>query len=94
METIRAILVIALDLNLQIQQMDVKDAYLNSVLKEDIYMHQPKGYSDGTNKVYKLTKTLYSLKQSRHKWNIQFDQGIQNMGFTCLHSDPYMYVQC
>jgi hypothetical protein len=76
METIKAILVMVPDLNLYTQQMDVKGAYLNGILKEDIYMHQLEGYSNGTNKACKLTKMLYSLKQSRHKWNIQFNQGV------------------
>jgi hypothetical protein len=62
-------------------------------IKEDVYMKQPEGYSDGTDKVCHLIKTLYGLKQSRRKWNLQFDQGVQAMGFTCLVSDPCTYVR-
>jgi hypothetical protein len=93
METIRAILTMVSNLNLHIQQMDVKGVYLNRILKEDIYMRQPEGYTDGSNNVCKLVKTLYGLKQFRCKWNIQFDQGLQDMGFTRLHSNPCAYVQ-
>jgi hypothetical protein len=64
METIRSILAMVPDMNLKIQQMDIKGAYLNGILKEDVYMCQPKGYTDGTDKVCKLVKTLYGLKQS------------------------------
>ena len=53
-------------------------AILAMVPKETIYMHQPEGYTDGTNRVGKLNKTLYGLKQSRHEWNNQLDLGLQD----------------
>ena len=73
MESIRAILAIAVTKGLIIQQMDVKGAYLNGILKETIYMRQPKGFEDGTRWVCHLIKTLYSLKQAGHEWNTEFD---------------------
>jgi len=48
LETIRAILVLAPTRKLHIQQMDIKGAYLNGMLKEHVYMHQPEGFTDGT----------------------------------------------
>jgi len=72
--------------------MDIKGAYLNGILKEDVYMKQPEGYSDDTARICKLLRTLYGLKQSGRKWNIQLDQGLQDMGFMRLHSDPCAYV--
>jgi hypothetical protein len=81
------------DKNLCIQQMDIKGAYLNGILKEDVYMRQPEGYRDGSDKVCRLIKTLYRLKQSGHEWNIQFDKEIQCLGFTQLLSDPCTYIQ-
>ena len=80
-------------MNLKIQQLNIKGAYLNSILKENIYMKQPKGYTDGTDKVCHLIKTLYGLKQSEHEWNTQFDEGVQEMGFTHLLSDPSAYIR-
>jgi hypothetical protein len=56
-------------------------------------MHQPDGYNDGTDRVCKLVKTLYGLKQSRREWNIQFNDGLQDLGFTRLYSDPCAYVR-
>ena len=47
METIRAILSLVPIKNLKIQQMDVKGAYLNGILKEKVYMKQSEGYDDG-----------------------------------------------
>jgi hypothetical protein len=93
MKTIRSILAMVLDKDLRIQQMDIKGACLNGILKEDVYMRQPEGYSDGSDKICKLVKTLYGLKQSECEWNIQFDQGIQNVGFTRLYSDPCTYIR-
>ena len=48
-ETVRLLLVMVLRLDLRVQQMDIKGAYLNGILKETIYMQQPEGYSDGTD---------------------------------------------
>jgi len=45
--------------------MDVKGAYLNGTLKEHVYMHQPKGYQDGTNRICLLIKTLYGVRIAR-----------------------------
>jgi len=73
LETIQAILVIAPMQKLHMQQMDIKGAYLNGMLKECIYMQQPEGFTDGTGRVCLLIKTLYGLKQARCKWNIELD---------------------
>ena len=51
LETIRAILALAVKEDWEIQQMDVKGAYLNGNLKEEIYMKQPEGFSDGTSQL-------------------------------------------
>src|SRR5258708_5260212 len=93
LETIQAIIAIATQEKLMIQQMDVKGAYLNGYLKETIYMRQPEGFDDGTNCVCLLVKTLYRLKQSSHKWNIEFDKKIHQKGFICLQVDPCMYIK-
>jgi Reverse transcriptase (RNA-dependent DNA polymerase) len=93
LETVRTILSMVPDKNIRIQQMDVKGAYLNGILKEDIYMRQPEGYGDGSDNVCRLIKTLYRLKQSGREWNIQFDKEIQSLGFTQLLSDPCTYIR-
>jgi Reverse transcriptase (RNA-dependent DNA polymerase) len=78
---------------LKIQQMDVKGAYLNRILKECIYMRQPEGYEDQTGRVCELMKTLYSLKQSGRDWNNQFNEKLTNFGFQHLRSDPCVYIK-
>jgi len=82
LESIRALLAIAITKHFSIQQMDVKGAYLNGILKETMYMRQPKGFTDGSNQVCKLIKTLYGLKQSRREWNAEFNRGIKVKNFT------------
>lgn len=64
--------------------MDIKGVYLNGILKEKVYMQQPKGYEDGTDRVCKLVKTLYGLKQSGHKWNKELDAKLKSFSYQCL----------
>jgi hypothetical protein len=73
--------------------MDVKGAYLNGDLKETVYMRQPDGYGDGSNKICQLQKTLYGLKQSGREWNNTLDNGLQSLGFARLLSDPCAYIR-
>ena len=51
LETIRVILALVVSQDWEIQQMDVKGAYLNGTLKEEVYMRQPEGFEDGTQRV-------------------------------------------
>jgi len=92
LETIRAILAIALTRKLHIQQMDVKGAYLNGTLKERVYMQQPEGFADGTGQVCLLVKTLYGLKQAGREWNIELDTKLRKRGYACLRSDLCTYI--
>ena len=64
--------------------MDVKRTYLNGILKEKVYMKQPKGYDDGTGRVCLLIKTIYGLKQSRREWNIELNEKLKQFGFEPL----------
>jgi hypothetical protein len=93
LETLHTILAMVPDYNLTIQQMDIKGVYLNGILKEDVYMKQLEGYRDRKDHICKLIKMLYRLKQAEHKWNMQFDEGIQLMGFLWLISDPCAYIR-
>src|SRR5271169_4463295 len=73
--------------------MDVKGAYLNGTLRENVYMRQPEGFEDGTKKVCKLLKTLYSLKQSGREWNKELNEKLQKFNYKRLCSDPCAYVR-
>jgi hypothetical protein len=93
MESIRAILALIPIKNLKIQQMDIKGAYLNGILQEKVYMRQPEGFEDGTDRVCLLVKTIYGLKQSGREWNKEFDNKIKTFGFQQLKSDPCVYIR-
>ena len=92
-ETIQILLVMVPSLNLRLQQMDIKGAYLNGILKKTIYLKQLEGFFDRTDQVCRLNKTLYRLKQSGHEWNNQLDHGLQSIGFQHLLTDPCAYLQ-
>ena len=64
--------------------MDIKGVYLNGVLKEKVYMHQPEGYDNESGRVCLLIKALYSLKQSGQEWNKELDIKLQSFGFQLL----------
>jgi hypothetical protein len=93
METIRLMLSLALNFDWEVTQMDVKGAYLNGHLEEEVYMRQPDGYQDGTKKVCRLIKTLYGLKQAGREWNKEFDARLKGQGFQRLHADPCAYIR-
>ena len=66
LESIRILLAIASHLNFKLFQMDVKNAFLNGMLQEEVYVEQPKGFIDPhrSDDVYKLERALYGLKQA------------------------------
>jgi len=91
-DTLRAILALVPIKRLKVQQMDIKGAYLNGILKENIYMEQPEGFDDGTGRICRLIKTLYGLKQSGHEWNKALDSKLIKFGFSRLISDQCVYI--
>jgi len=93
LETIRTILSLAVSQDWEIQQMDVKGAYLNGILKEEVYMKQPEGYEDGTDRLCKLIKTIYGLKQSGREWNYELNKELEGKKFKRLYSDPCVYIR-
>ncbi len=64
-------------------QMDVKIAFPNGNLTEDVYMIQPEGFVDpkDARKVCKLQRSIYGLKQASRSWNIRFDEVVKGFGF-------------
>ena len=76
-KSVRIILAIAAFYDYEIWQMDIKTAFLNGLLKEEVYMMQPEGFVDpkGANKVCKLQRSIYGLVQASQSWNI-CDQSI------------------
>jgi len=83
METIRLIVAIAVKSNRSMYQLDVKFAFLNGELEEEIYVNQPPGFKiKGKEEyVYKLNKALYGLKQAPRAWSKKIDSFLVQQGF-------------
>ena len=93
--SIRAVLSMAAKHNLKLHQMDVKTAFLNGVLGEDIFMVQPEGYVDKDHPDYvcKLKRSLYGLKQSPRMWNQTIDDFMLKIEFKKCQSDHCIYIK-
>jgi len=83
MEMIRTVLAIAGQLKLQVFQLDVKSAFLNGELDEEVYVEQPQGcvVESPQDNVYRLRKALYGLKQAPRAWNSKIDNHFLQYGF-------------
>jgi hypothetical protein len=70
LEAIRILLAFATSKGFKLYQMDVKSAFLNSIIHEEIYVRQPPGFENSKypNRVYNLSKVLYGLKQVSRAW--------------------------
>lgn len=90
--SIRVILAVAAQRRMHMKQFDVKTAFLNGDLKETVYMEQPVGFRDGSNRVCKLKRSLYGLKQASRCWNEKFTSFIKLFGFKQSRADPCVYV--
>ena len=92
-ESLRLLLVLAALEDWEIHQMDVKSAFLNGLLDEEIYMEQPQGFiaPGQSDKVCFLQKAIYSLKQASRAWNLQFHSVLLELGFSRTHSDAGVY---
>jgi len=64
MQTLKILLAHSCQYGLTILQIDVEAAFLNGKIKSEIYVSQPRGYEDGTDRVCKLDKALYGLRES------------------------------
>ena len=93
LKSIRIILAIAAFHDFEIWQMDVKTAFLNGFLKEDVYMTQPQGFEDPKNprKVCKLKRSIYGLKQASRSWNLRFDEAVKEFGFLRNEEESCVY---
>ena len=91
--TIRTLFALASSHNLIVYQMDVKTAFLNDDLEEEIYMVQPPGFvvPGQEHKVCKLKKSLYGLKQAPKQWYEKFHKTILSFGFTAKRADTCVY---
>ena len=96
LKSVRIMLAIAAFYDYEIWQMDVKTAFLNGFLKEELYMMQPEGFVNpkGANQICKLQRSIYGLVQASRSWNIRFDKLIKGYSFiqTCGEARIYKKV--
>ena len=95
MESIRILLVIASHLNFKLYQMDVKSAFLNGMLWEEVYVEQLKGFVDPhrLDDVYKLKRSLYGLKQALRAWYERLTTYLTEHGFKRGSADTTLFIR-
>ncbi|KAK8557937.1 hypothetical protein V6N12_010160 [Hibiscus sabdariffa] len=92
-KSIRILLAIAAFHDYEIWKMDVKTAFLNGKLEEDVYMTKPEGFvtPENAGKVCKLQRSIYGLKQASRSWNLRFNDVIKEFGFIRNEDEPCVY---
>jgi hypothetical protein len=87
---LRIILSMAASNNLHLHTFDVKTAFLNGTIEEDIFLQMPEGFDD-QDKVCKLNKALYGLRQAPQRWYKRFSTFLRGLGLVQLKSDRCIY---
>lgn len=90
--SVRLLIALAVSRGLKIHQMDAVTAFLQGDVSHEIYMEQPEGYNDSTNRVCKLKRAIYGLKQAGRMWNVKLDSTLKRIGLVPLTMDPCVYV--
>nr|GFA60034.1 retrovirus-related Pol polyprotein from transposon TNT 1-94 [Tanacetum cinerariifolium] len=95
LEAIRIFLAYVAHKNMVVYQMDVKTAFLNGNLREEVYVSQPDGFvdPDNPNPVYKLKKALYGLKQAPRAWYDMLSSFLLSQDFSKGLVDPTLFIR-
>lgn len=91
--SIRAIISVAAQMGWRIHQMDVKIAFLNGVIEEEIYIEHLEGFEahERDSHVCRLKRALYGLKQAPRAWYSRIDSYLESVGFIKSEADPNLY---
>nr|CAN78733.1 hypothetical protein VITISV_020436 [Vitis vinifera] len=95
LNTIRILLSLVVNQDWCLQQLDIKNAFLNGDLEEEVYMEIPPGFegSMAKNQVCKLQKSLYGLKQSPRAWFDRFTKAVLKLGYKQGQADHTLFVK-
>nr|GFA16586.1 retrovirus-related Pol polyprotein from transposon TNT 1-94 [Tanacetum cinerariifolium] len=95
LEAIRIFFAYAAHMNMVVYQMDVKTAFLNGNLREEVYVSHPDGFVDPDNRnhVYKLKKALYGLKQAPRAWYDMLSSFLLSQDFSKGSVDPTLFIR-
>ncbi|KAJ9535340.1 hypothetical protein OSB04_un001549 [Centaurea solstitialis] len=95
LEAIRLFLAFAAHMNFKVYQMDIKNAFLNGKLNEEVYVAQPPGFVDPKfpDHVYKLNKALYGLKQAPRAWYDTLSTFLLSKGFVRGKIDSTLFLK-
>ena len=93
MDSVRVLIALAAHHGWQVHHMDVKSAFLNGELKEEVYVSQPPGYivAGEEHKVLRLDKALYGLRQTSRALNEKLDKCLRGLGFTRSPAEHAVY---
>ncbi|WVZ93496.1 hypothetical protein U9M48_039468 [Paspalum notatum var. saurae] len=94
LEAIRILLAFAASKGFKLQQMDVKSAFLNEFIEEEVYVRQPPGFESAKfpNRVYKLRKVLYGLKEAPRAWYARLKSFLLKFGFVMGSVDKTLFL--
>ncbi|GKC27769.1 retrovirus-related pol polyprotein from transposon TNT 1-94 [Tanacetum coccineum] len=95
LDAIQIFLAYVAHMNMIVYQMDVKTAFLNGILREEVYVSQPDGFvdQDNPNHVYKLKKALYGLKQAPRAWYDLLSKFLHSQEFSKGTVDPTLFIR-
>ena len=95
MEGVRTLLAYASYKGFKVYQMDVKSTFLNGIFEEEVYIEQPEGFVDENNKdkVCKLHKSLYRLKQAPRVWYERLHKYLMQIGFERTDDNSNMSIK-
>jgi transposase InsO family protein len=91
--SLRVILALAAERDLEVQQMDVKSAYLNGELKEEIFMQAPPGFDVPEGMVLRLIKAVYGTKQGGRVWYEEIRDKLGSMGYQRTEADHAVFTR-
>lgn len=96
LETIRLLLALSAKEGWEVHHLDVKSAFLNGELLEEVYVMQPEGFEKKgqEQKVYRLLKALYGLRQAPRAWNARLDKCLKDLGFEKCQHEQAVYTRC